>query len=279
MCVCLCVRAKPGGVGAGRRARREVESGGVRGRRQPPLHGTTTPRMPPVGGEEWGGGGEGREPAREGGTKAGSKRRRRGQSQAAPVTLGGEGRRRGSLRGPSGFRRGRQQQWLQQAGQKARLPGEAEALNPRGCKSPTPPALNVPRMRRLRKGKDQGAKARGFCFFPPSLPTICPDLTFSGHWCPIQCANPETPDLPCRAAQNRHIQSPSPRSLREAPLLAGRDSPFFPAPVVATPHAPLQNPSPEAWARFFLPHKKRSPSGGDYPAPSFILGRYPPVSP
>lgn len=175
MCVCVCVcerslvewvpvagldgKWSPAGF-AGGASRRSM--------------GLQLPECHLPGGEEWGGGGEGRERAREGGTKAGSKRRRRGQSQAAPVTLGGEGRRRGSLRGPSGFRRGRQQQWLQQAGQKARLPGEAEALNPRGCKSPTPPALSVPRMGRLRKGKDQGAKARGFCLFPQSSPPYAP---------------------------------------------------------------------------------------------------------
>lgn len=119
-------------------------------------------------GEKWGGG-EGREGAREGGTKAGSKRRRRGQSQAAPVTLGGEGRRRGSLRGPSGFRRGRQR-WLQQAGQKARLPGKVEELNLRGCKSPTPSPLDAPRRGRLRKGKDQCTKALGFSLFQRSPP-------------------------------------------------------------------------------------------------------------
>lgn len=78
MCV-LCVRAKPGGVGAGRRARREVESSGDRGRRQPRFHGTTTPRIPPVRGG-WN---------REEEAKGGSKQEREGRKLGAGGCEGG----------------------------------------------------------------------------------------------------------------------------------------------------------------------------------------------
>lgn len=194
---------------------------GSAGGANPRATGLQLPECRLRGWGEWGGGGEGRERAREGGTKAGSKRRRRGQSQAAPVTLGGEERRRGSLRGPSGFRRGRQQ-WLQQAGQKARLPGEAEALNLRGCRSPTsPPPPRRPSKGEVEEGRGSVSRGRGVPSLSSNALYLMPRPDFLRPLVSIQCANLETPDLLCWAAENRRIQSPSPRGLREAPL-AGR---------------------------------------------------------
>lgn len=66
-------------MGAGRRARREVESGLVRGRRQPALQDTTTPKMLPTRG------GDGEEEE-----KGGSKHEREGLLLGAS---GGEGGR------------------------------------------------------------------------------------------------------------------------------------------------------------------------------------------
>lgn len=119
VCVCVCERSLVEWVPVARLDGKWSLAGFARGV-GPRSTELQLPECPPQGGngEEEKKGGSKQE--REG--RTGSKRRRRGQSQAAPVTLGGEGRRRGSLREPSGFRRARQW-WLQQAGQKARLPG------------------------------------------------------------------------------------------------------------------------------------------------------------
>lgn len=100
---------------------------------------------------------------------------------------------------------------------------------------------------------------------------------------------PLVPDPVCKS---RDPRSPLPGSTEQthsvpfsqgpegsSPCWQGVTPPFFPPPRHRHPPCPSQNPSPEAWARFSLPYKKRSPSRGDYPAPSFILGPYPPLSP
>lgn len=168
MCVCVCERSLVEWVPvAGLDGKwSPAESADVA---RPGFTGLQLPQCRLSGGEM---GRRRREGAREGGTKAGSKRRQRGQSQAAPVTLGGEGRRRGSLRGPSGFRRGRQR-WLQQAGQKSRLPGKAEELNLRGCKSPTPPPTRRPskgEVEERKRSMHQGLRVLSL----PALSTLCP---------------------------------------------------------------------------------------------------------
>lgn len=80
--------------------------------------------------------------------KGGSKQEREGRKLGAGSREGGRakspgdtgrgGEEEGITARTEPIRRGRRR-WLKQAGQRARLPGKAEELYLRGCKSPTPP--------------------------------------------------------------------------------------------------------------------------------------------
>lgn len=195
----------------------------------------------------------------------------KGAGPSSPGDTGREGRRRGSLRGPSGFRRGEAAvaaaSWA-----KARLPGEAKVLNSR---LQEPHALTAaPPRGRLSEGKRSVHHGQGFLSSLPTLSTLCPDSPFSGHRCWIQCANPR-PHLPRPAARSTHSVPSSPRGLEGgSPCWQGVTPPSS-CPQGRHPHISSRNPSPLKPGLASPPRQERGVLKVTYPAPLPYTGPLP----
>lgn len=164
---------------------------------------------------------------------------------------------------------------------KARLPGEAEALNSRGCKSPTAPPRR-PSKRVIEEGKRSVRQGQGFLSLSSNALHLIPRPDFLRPLVPDPVYKPRDPGSALPGSKEQMHLVPFSQESGRLPLLAGRDSPLLPFPQSPPPHPPRhlppRNPSSEARARVSPPPRQETrvpPGATTHPAPSLTLGPYP----